>query len=319
MKDKILILTVFLALIFLASAASALSCGDTITESITLTENMTCSGTAITVDADNVVIDGNGHTLEGDGTGYGIYVSENIDVVVKNLVIRNFEEGIIFIDDIQNSEVYNNVIEGNANGLSIIVFGVQNKIHDNEFRGNERGMFISIFSNGNEIYHNKFIHNSDAGVRIMQSRFNVFYNNQFIGNTKHADDLSHDNSYDNGVIGNYWNDYEKNSGFPNNYVVNGNSIDHYPFWFQAKCGDVNADGKLTRADINYLVGYVFGGKDAPMPIWAGDVNGDNVFNVIDVVTLINHVIRGKPAPTCGMTNVDGSKSVKIIKGSKLRI
>jgi len=160
MKDKILILTVFLALIFLASAASALSCGDTITESITLTENMTCSGTAITVDADNVVIDGNGHTLEGDGTGYGIYVSENIDVVVKNLVIRNFEEGIIFIDDIQNSEVYNNVIEGNANGLSIIVFGVQNKIHDNEFRGNEKK------GKGPGCQDNKGVHGAGALSKI---------------------------------------------------------------------------------------------------------------------------------------------------------
>lgn len=308
---KMGILIVFLGILVSINLASALSCGDVITKSVTLTEDLFCSGTAITIDADNIVIDGNGHTIEGDGTGAGIYVFENSGIVIKNLVIRNFENGVYFLDDNLGNEVYDSVLEENQNGIAIIVFGNGNKIHDNEFRGNDRGLFISIFSNGNEVYDNKFIHNSDVAVRIIQSRLNIFWENKFIENEIHVDDFGADNEYDNGVEGNYWDDFDSNSGFPNIYTINENTVDNFPYWFQAKCGDVNADGNLDKKDINYLRDFLFRGGESPIPKWTGDVNGDKTFNILDMVTLINHIVRGKPVLSCRINDKDLNERLKL--------
>ena len=65
-------------------------------------------------------------------------------------------------------------------------------------------------------------------------------------------------------------------------------------------GDVNCDGKVSIADIVYLINYLFKGGPAPNPYWEwkGDVNGDCKISVSDTVYLINYLFKGGPAPTC---------------------
>ena len=57
--------------------ASTLVCGDTVTADVTLTADLTCSGTALRVQVsgtDTVHIALAGHRITGDGTGVGIEV-----------------------------------------------------------------------------------------------------------------------------------------------------------------------------------------------------------------------------------------------------
>ncbi|MDF5757218.1 right-handed parallel beta-helix repeat-containing protein [Spongiactinospora sp. TRM90649] len=74
--------------------ALVVNCGDTLTGSVTLTADLTCAGHALTVDADNVTIDLNGHEIIGNGTGNAITVRARKGISVSNGVIRNFANGV---------------------------------------------------------------------------------------------------------------------------------------------------------------------------------------------------------------------------------
>ena len=61
-------------------------------------------------------------------------------------------------------------------------------------------------------------------------------------------------------------------------------------------GDANRDGRVTVADVVYLVSYLFKGGPAPVPPGAGDANHDGLVTVGDCVYLINYLFKGGPPP-----------------------
>jgi len=65
-----------------------------------------------------------------------------------------------------------------------------------------------------------------------------------------------------------------------------------------KCGDANADGKITVSDVVYLVNYLFKGGPIPKPYEAGEANCDGKVTISDVVYLVNYLFKGGPVPIC---------------------
>ena len=65
-----------------------------------------------------------------------------------------------------------------------------------------------------------------------------------------------------------------------------------------KCGDANADGKITVSDVVYLVNYLFKGGPVPKPFESGEANCDGKVTVSDVVYLVNYLFKGGPVPIC---------------------
>jgi hypothetical protein len=62
-------------------------------------------------------------------------------------------------------------------------------------------------------------------------------------------------------------------------------------------GDANKDGKVTVADVVYLINYLFKGGPVPIPgTIVGDANCDGKVTVADVVYLINYLFKGGPPP-----------------------
>lgn len=99
-KIRTLVLGVSLLASMLAGApaASALSCGDTLTTSTTLTGNLSCSGTALVIGADGIILDLGGFTISGDGTGSGVFDGAGHGgFTVRNGRILNFEFGVYLI------------------------------------------------------------------------------------------------------------------------------------------------------------------------------------------------------------------------------
>ncbi|MCX6830069.1 MAG: T9SS type A sorting domain-containing protein [candidate division Zixibacteria bacterium] len=81
------------------------------------------------------------------------------------------------------------------------------------------------------------------------------------------------------------------------YVRNFDS--HGPSYDQSNnyiCGDVNDDSYINKADINYLIAYIFQGGPPPVHPGSGDVNCDGYVNVGDMVYIVNYLIKGGPAP-----------------------
>ncbi|MBD3338189.1 MAG: hypothetical protein GF353_03720, partial [Candidatus Lokiarchaeota archaeon] len=94
---------------------------------------------------------------------------------------------------------------------------------------------------------------------IEYSNFGKIWNNYFKFNVINAEDnsVAHDNSWDNGTIGNYWDDY---TGFDNDgdglgdtpYSISGsaNSKDNYPIWGISKPIINNGDDSSRDDDDN---------------------------------------------------------------------
>ncbi len=78
------------------ASAATLTCGTTLTASVTLTRNLDCrhyNGNALTIEANGVVVNLNGHSILGPGASDGSYAVDDpgySDVTVKNGTISNF-------------------------------------------------------------------------------------------------------------------------------------------------------------------------------------------------------------------------------------
>ncbi|ODS40544.1 hypothetical protein BEH94_07975 [Candidatus Altiarchaeales archaeon WOR_SM1_SCG] len=112
------------------------TCGQTITQSCTLNASLTSNGTCFTIGADNIVIDGNGHSITGNSTGDGIETEDDKDgVTIKNFKIYNFSTGIYLggcgSDD---NQIINNEVSLNLDG--IIITDVECGSDNNTIKGN---------------------------------------------------------------------------------------------------------------------------------------------------------------------------------------
>ena len=143
---KTLILALGLMIVLCAAGVSALECGSTITADTILEADMPCLGNAITIDADNIVLDCAGHSITGDGSGNGIYLSSRTGVTVKNCVVTNFGAGITL-----ESSSYNTLTGNTAN--------------DNAFRGID----IESSSNNNNLTGNTANNNANDSLANIQS------------------------------------------------------------------------------------------------------------------------------------------------------
>ena len=101
---------VLILLPLLSTAAYADSC-EIVNASKTLTSNISTNGTCFIITVSNIILDGNGYTITGDGSGVGINNSGVDNITIKNFAgINNFSFGIYGFF-FENSIIMNNVIQ----------------------------------------------------------------------------------------------------------------------------------------------------------------------------------------------------------------
>jgi parallel beta-helix repeat protein len=107
-----------------------------------------------------------------------------------------------------------------------------NSIHENQFLGNSYANLALYHSNTNTIYHNT-IQESGFGIYLENSTGNTIYQCNFLNNTSHAYDNG-TNNWDNGTVGNYWDDWTTPDSDGNGVVdaprpiSGGSNTDNYP-------------------------------------------------------------------------------------------
>src|SRR5918997_1337040 len=77
--------------------AAVLSCGQTITQSTTLENDLgPCPGHGVVIGADNITFDLNGHTIRGSvgRDGAGVFVLNRTGVTVENGTVTAFDIGV---------------------------------------------------------------------------------------------------------------------------------------------------------------------------------------------------------------------------------
>ena len=182
--------------------------------------------------ADNNTVDSNNISFN-DWGGIRLYTS-SYNIVSNNVINSNEGEGIELEEWFGEGSDYNiisdNVISNNRYKGVVFEVSSHNEIYNNSISMNHYGNLVfEDGSNYNNISRNTFI---GEEVVFEDTYFNKIYQNNFIDCD--VTDEGNTNLWDNGPIegGNYWNDHNC-TGNPSNgsqpYIIDEDSIDHYPF------------------------------------------------------------------------------------------
>jgi len=155
---------------------------------------------SIVVEKDDVVIDGAGYSLQGNGSRFGIDISERSNVIVKNTQIDNFHYGI-YVENSLNIFVTGNSITNNTYGIDLVSSSRNNSISRNYIASNEVFGIRLYYCPENDILENTITNNNLSGILLYFSDGN--------------------NLSENNVTANEWGIYLYGSGYNN---VSGNSI-----------------------------------------------------------------------------------------------
>ncbi|MHA1520567.1 MAG: NosD domain-containing protein [Promethearchaeota archaeon] len=147
--------------------------------------------------------------------GNGIILNYECDfnTISGNLVLNNVDDGIWIGWSSFNHVLHNTILNSyngiKSNGFSSPQTNNNNTIKNNFLSNNNIGVLMQ--GTLNSTISNNFIHNStETGFSILDtgSKDNIIFNNSFYGNiVSHAIDNGIDNKWDDGIIGNYWENY----------------------------------------------------------------------------------------------------------------
>ncbi|NMX21869.1 hypothetical protein C5S30_05445 [ANME-1 cluster archaeon GoMg4] len=155
-------------------------CGDTVIESCTFNENLTCPGGGLNIGADGITIDGNGYTLSGTGGSgeEGIHNEGCNDVTIKDLNIVDFCFGIYFTG-VNNGSITNNGISYGVGSGIWLHSSLYNEITGNHiYHGDEgHGILLSDSANNNTVRYNNVTTSNGMGICIEDSNENELYHN----------------------------------------------------------------------------------------------------------------------------------------------
>jgi len=211
---------------------------------------------SIVIEKDNIILNGNGYSLQGTPPSYGFTLISRSAVTIKNVFITGFRYGIflnfstniiidrnaftncdrggIWLQGSTGTTITSNALANNYCGILLTWSNNTNSIINNTIRNNPFGIWL-IVSINNIIKDNTIANNTVGGIYLDRSNNNQIYHNNIISNTPQTASSDSTNTWDNGYpsAGNYWNDY---SGVDSNhdgigdtpYVIDENNTDRYP-------------------------------------------------------------------------------------------
>src|ERR671910_337251 len=218
------------------------SCGQVITQNVILTSNLNCAESdGLIVDAGNIVIDLNGHTISGPdvdsdtktSSKTGIVIPNVNNVVVQDGSIEGFQAGILMTGS-QNVEVKGMVVKNNQIGLFSTGSSIVNA-HLSIIMNNQIGI-AGHSTQQSTIEDNILFQNTLAGITLVNSDNSVITLNSITesGNGLYVDSQSNNNNINfNNVLLNTV-DINNANGLPVN--TNANTFD------QNNCMTANPSG-----------------------------------------------------------------------------
>jgi len=160
----------------------------------------------------------------------------NNDTISKNSA-KNNRYGIVFSFNCYYNYLLNNILDNNTYGIYIPENNEDNIISKNLIKNSFYDGILIENNKNNIITHNNLSKNNNHGVMVYFSNNTLIFNNNFINNSQNAQDDGFNNQWDNGTIGNYWDDYSgedlDNDGIGDTpYTISGSAgtQDNYPLW-----------------------------------------------------------------------------------------
>lgn len=160
--------------------AVTVACGASVVTDLKVGNDLVCAGDALSIDADGITIDLNGHTFTGNGTGNGITVRARQNVTVRGGTIRNFTTGV-FVANSTGILIHENHLTNNREG--VFLNGSSNSIvrenvaSQNQLRGIMlRPTLSGVVSTQNVIRENVLLQNP-SGILVFGQSDNTFLEN----------------------------------------------------------------------------------------------------------------------------------------------
>ena len=166
------------------ASAGHVACGDTLTSNTRLHDDLMCSGTALTIGADNITLNCRGHTLTGDGTGFGVALGGRNGVTIKNCTATGFETGFLLDFNNGNTLKRNKATENGSYGFYLIG-SRRNTLKRNKATANGLDGFLieDLSSDDNTLEKNKATGNGGDGFHLSAAPArNILLRNQARGN-----------------------------------------------------------------------------------------------------------------------------------------
>lgn len=195
---------------------------------------------------------------------FGVYLFDSNYNVVRNNYMYNTSHGAIRLDNSSHNNLTNNEIEEGGDSLFSCGFYISSSSRFNQISFNNvsnvrngieifSGCYNNTISNSyitsiqfdgiivnsganNNTFTENTIENTDDGI-IVQGDGNMIYSNYMSNNVQNGRDDGQYNSWDNGALGNYWDDYlgedlDDNGIGDDAYDVPGTagSKDYFPIW-----------------------------------------------------------------------------------------
>lgn len=138
----------------------------------------------LVVNRDNIMIDGAGYSLQGNGTAgelfirasqMGINLTDRTNVTIRKLQIYSYNYGI-YLDNSTNATISGNNINQNEYGLFEITSAFAS-ISGNNITQNNYGIFVTASSLNNKISSNNIGASRSFGITLNQSAGNVIFSN----------------------------------------------------------------------------------------------------------------------------------------------
>jgi nitrous oxidase accessory protein NosD len=171
----------------------SLACGAHITADIRLDNDLTCTGIALVVSGDDIRIDLNGHTIEGNGATDGITVTASHAITIFGGTVKGFVSGIFVAG---SADV---VIRDNAfsmNRQAVLLQATTGSVVKHNVVANQvmRGFMIrpntaGVLSTDNTIIDN-VVTGTPTGVFLIRQPGNIVQTNSIIGSTVAGIDLA---------------------------------------------------------------------------------------------------------------------------------
>ena len=155
----------------------------------------TDSNACISVEAENVTINGAGHHVLGN-PGLIFLYSDQAGTIIENASISNFIYGVL-IQNAPNSAIRNNHLENFSGSAILLQVSSDNSIVSNNYISSPGSDFAAILvkNSGNHNISNNNIAASNAGIRLYNSSGNVLsYNNLTPADSANALEMDADSS-----------------------------------------------------------------------------------------------------------------------------
>lgn len=232
----------------------------------------------LSMSSDNNIITGN-RLNRNQRSGIQLWNSKN-NIFSNNEVNNNGFMGIENIHGSSSNEISENHLTYNKQGISLYGDCRNNDIRANFLESNGQGITISSNAGSNVIIENHIIRSTGVGCLISSGTANnLVHSNYFSENSQNANDGSTfgANQWDNGLMGNFWDDYDgidldENGIGDSPYNISGaaGSQDRFPlmemlpdfevvledFIFTIGVGEIEIHAGIKNVGFSYIGGLV---------------------------------------------------------------